>query len=195
MHLYPVKYENIFRVCAGIVLALLLCAAAAGTTFAFNHYELDTAALKELTAQDDFDVTITQKTVTDDINWGNDEGEDILTLSMKNNTTQQEVDQITVLVVCYGEDNRAEKLKSKMGFSLFDPGAKDKRELSVLTFDDLAAAPGADFQVTIPCRHSNFTGVGALVAQYTDGDGNEITNPIVEQWQELALGSPTHILD
>ena len=99
------------------------------------------------------------------------------------------------MVVCFNDENKACELSGKHEFMGLQLGSKEKRELSVLTFEDLNAQPGASFQVTIPCRHSFFTGASALAAQYASDTGEEITNPLAETWQELALGSPTHILD
>ena len=188
------------RFAAGVCLTVLLLAQTGlMPVLAFNHYSIDVETLKETTKQDTFEVSITKKTVADGVSGGAEGGPDILTLSI-DNMSESRVDGIVVMVVCFDDENKACAFEGSsdpysLDFSITPVGSKEKRELYVYTFDGLNVSPGASFQVTIPCKHNNFTGASALVAQYTTDSGEEVTNPLAEEWQELALGSPTHILD
>ena len=172
------------------ILALAFCLLPL-SALAFNSYPIDVDAMKALEKTDTFDVIIAKKTVADGANseWWQP---DILTLTVDNNSDAS-LSQITVMIVCYDEEGLTTELQGQKGISTFT-SYKEKRELNVLTFD-VSAKAGATFQQNIPCAHSHFSGLRALIVQYVDSDGNAVTNPLYEAWQELALGSPTHILD
>lgn len=177
---------------------LTICLLLSSAAFAFNSYWIDVEELKALTKSDPFPLTITKKTVTDHVNSAGgptgDGNTDMLTLTVENHTGTV-VNELVILVVCYGDDGYSRRLTSSGGLSYSISLGTDARELGgVLTFSDRSDADGSTFQLNIPCSHYNFTGAQAIVAQYTAGD-ETVTNPLAEEWQELALGSPTHILD
>lgn len=173
------------------LLAALACLLAA-PALAKNHYAIDTDALKALEKTDTFDVTIVKKTVTDGANSGDLGNPDVLTLTVENRSGAQ-IASLVVLAVAYDDANTAQDLQGSglIGISI----GEQKRELDTLTLDGLAIGAGQTHQLNIPCDHDNFTGVRTLVAQYVTDAGQTVTNPLYPQWQELALGSPTHILD
>ena len=181
--------KRFLTICAA--LALVICLAPVSVLAYFNSYLIDVDALKALEQTDEFDVRITKKTVTDGAN-SDFAQPDILSLTVENNSGST-LSQIIVLMVCHDGGNMTVKLQNDN--AIYVAGTKSKRVLSTFTFEDLNAAPGAVFQQNIPCTHSNFTGVRTLVVQYTDSEGTAVTNPLYADWQELALGSPTHILD
>ncbi len=172
------------------VLVLILCSFLAMEAFAFNHYAIDVDALKELTAADTFEVKITKKTVVDKVSTDLSSPSDMLTLTVENGSGRK-VDSLKVMIVCYDEEHLAAQLASS-GLPTLSAG-HEKRKFRL---EEFAPENGQSttFQINIPCTHSNFTGASALVASYTS-DGTEIVNPLAEEWNELALGSPTHILD
>ena len=181
------------RMCVCLALCALLVCALPLSALAFNSYAIDVDALKALEQQDTFEVKIVKKTVTDGANSADFSIRDILTLDVQNGFGKA-LAQVSVLVVCYDEENQTKSLR--LGNYMSISSGREKRSLYSSTFDDVNAPGGASFQLNIACSHSNnFTGARALVAQVVTADGETLTNPIYEQWQELALGSPTHILD
>ena len=176
------------RICCALCAALMALLPVAALA-AFNNYSLDVEALKAVEATDAFEVRITGKSVTDGA--GSDySNPDILTLNVHNDLAAP-VTQITILLVAYDDAGTAQNLHG--GLSSISIGSV-KRELTTLSFDDVSIPAGGELPLNIECQHSNFTGVRALVVQAVTADG-EFTNPLYEQWQEVALGSPTHILD
>ncbi len=173
-----------------LALCALLTCALPLSALAFNNYSLDVDALKALEQQDTFEVKIVKKTVTDRANSNNFSIPDILTLDVENGF-DKDLAQVSVMVVCYDAENKAQPLQGNSNVLT----VRQKRKLYSSTFEDVNAPGGASFQLNIACSHSMFTGARALVAQVVTADGETFTNPIYEQWQELALGSPTHILD
>ena len=187
------------RICLIISMALVMCLAAGMNAHAmpFNSYHVDVDAIKELAGTDTFDVKVVKKVVADDVNTGSimNYNPDMLTLTVEAGPAVSSLSEVVIMVVCYDEGQMTQSLT---GSGIGDIGTgKSKRQFAVLTFSDLDQA-GGTFQVSTKCDHDNFTGAQALVAQYTGMcDGKEVqeTNPLAAQWQELALGSPTHILD
>ncbi|MDO4865064.1 MAG: DUF5780 domain-containing protein [Clostridia bacterium] len=178
------------RMCVCLALCALLACALPLSALAFNNYALDVDALKALEQQDPFEVKIVKKTVTDGANSNDFSNPDILTLDVQNGFGKA-IAQVSVMVVCYDGENLAQPLQGNSNLIT----VREKRKLYTSTFEDVNAPGGASFQLNIACGHSKFTGARALVAQVVTADGETLTNPIYEQWQELALGSPTHILD
>ena len=181
--------KRIISICAAF--ALVLCLLPVSALAYFNNYPIDVDALKALEQTDEFDVRITKKTITDGAS-SDFNNPDILTLTIENGSDKA-LTQVVVLLVCHDADNISMKFQNEGG--IYVGSVKSKRVLNTFTFEDLNVAPGAVFQQNIPCTHGNFTGARALVAQYTDSEGDAVTNPLYADWQELALGSPTHILD
>ena len=175
----------------GLLLALAMCAAFSAPAFGFNHYKIDVDALKELTATDTFELKITKKTVADDVNSSFSEPNDMLTLTLEN-TSGKKVESLKVMIVCYDAQNAAASLESAGLVSSIGTGS-EKRKFALKEFSVDNGQSGT-FQVSMPCTHDNFTGASTLVASYT-AEGEEVVNPLAEEWNELALGSPTHILD
>ena len=173
-----------------LCLTLALCLAPAGA-LAFNNYALDVDSLKAVEQTDAFGVKITRKVVTDGVSTDSLYNNDMLSFEITNDT-EHEIAQLVVLAVCHDAEGKAQPLTNE-GLSMIV--GREKRTLQVLTFEPTGAAPGAVVTVSVACDHDGFTGVRALVAQYTTAEGEAVTNPLYEQWQEVALGSPTHILD
>lgn len=172
------------------LMTLLLSCCLVQPLFAFNHYQIDVDALKELTGTDTFEVKITKKTVTDDVNKTFGEQPDMLTLTMANDTGKT-IESLKVMIVAYDAENKAVELESSLSVDM--ASGCEKREFALKEFaPDNGAA--STISLNLPCTHDNFTGAQALVASYT-ADGEEVMNPLAEEWNELALGSPTHILD
>ena len=177
------------RISSLLLVLLFLFPAAA---LAFNHYSLDVDALKAVEQEDTFDVRITRKVVTDDVKTDTIYNRDLLSFEITNGSPYT-LSQLTILAVCHDEEGKAATLTGSYGYSLII--GSEKRTLQVLTFEPAGAEPGAVFTVSVACEHAYFSGVRALVAQITAADGQVFTNPLYERWQEVALGSPTHILD
>ena len=183
--------KNILRSLAAVViLSLSISAGSAMSVFAFNRYAIDVDALKELTKTDTFEVRVTKKTVTDGVTSGFNQPNDMLTLTIEN-TSGKTVERVKVMIVCYSAENTAAPLASS-GLPSISSGS-EKRQFRLEEFAPENGAGGM-FQLNVSCTHSGFTGASALVASYTC-EGEEIVNPLAEEWNELALGSPTHILD
>lgn len=176
---------------AVLLLALLLSQAALA---GFNHYAIDVEALKALEATDTFCCRITKKTVTDGANQGvNLHNQDILTLTCELEEGTQEVTGMVVLIVCHDAEQKAVALVNG-GLSSISMG-DEKRTLQTQVSEGISLTSAVPYQLNIACDHSAFTGARALVAEVTFADGTTLVNPLVEEWQELALGSPTHYLD
>lgn len=179
---------------------LLLCALLPASSLAgeeiyyFNEYPVDIDALKALEQGDSFDVRVTKKVVTDGVDSTSKTGNrDMLSLTVENKS-EKTVASLVILAVAYDKENKAKELQNTITEVVSFSG-RAKRTISTLAFDTVSIAPGSFSILSVPCRHSNFTGVRVLVAQYTDSEGNTYTNPLYPEWQELALGSPTIILD
>ncbi len=184
-----------------LALALLFCLvfpavsmSEGGEKFSFNSYPVDVDALKALEEQDAFEARVTKKTVTDRVNASSGTlNRDILSMTVQNDSSVT-ISGVVILAVAYNEEKYSAELQSSMLNGLGIDGTA-KRTISTLVFDSLAIAPGTAGILTAPCAHYNFTGVRVLVAQYTDAEGRSYTNDLYPEWQELALGSPTIILD
>ena len=180
--------KNVLRRIAALIVCLCLLPAAA---LAFNNYHLDVDQLKAVEQKDEFPVRITRKLVNDGASGDSYNNRDVLSFEITNNASY-EVTQVIVLAVCHDAEGNAQRMTSS-GISLVTMD-NEKRALLTLTYD-VTIAPGATVTVSNECDHGQFTGVRALVAQVTAADGTAYTNPLYEEWQEVALGSPTHILD
>lgn len=192
------KNKTVIRVLALLLLCALLPAAAFAEEeeeyYFFNIYPVDVDALKALEQEDPFELRVTRKVVTDGVSSSMSDGNrDMLSLTVEN-TSGETVTSVIILAVAYDGDNDSTELKEP-GYGIVAYSGRAKRQVSTLIFNDVSIAPGGSTVLNTPCNHRNFTGVRVLVAQYTDEDGEEHTNPLYEEWQELALGSPTIYLD
>ncbi len=172
-----------------LALALLLSLLPA-SSLAFNHYAVDTEEVKAIEKEDAFDVRITRKTVTDKAS-GDLNNPDVLTFEITNSSPYA-ISEVVIQAVATSEEGEAVQIKST-GYLSLSMG-KEARKLLVLSWP-VSATPGAVFQVMQPCSHSNFTGIRAIVSQYTTADGQVFENPLLPAWREAALGNPTHWLD
>ncbi|MBQ6594223.1 MAG: hypothetical protein IJH78_00990 [Clostridia bacterium] len=173
-----------------LTLVLLLLAPCA---LAFNSYTVDAEALKALEQTDTFPVKVVKKTVADGVGSSLDlYNRDMLTLTVEN-ASDRTVAGMVLLAVSYDAEGKTVPLENSglIGIKM----GSEKRSLQTITLEELSLAPGGSFAQNIPCDHSRFVGVRVIVAQVTFEDGEAVENPIWEEWQELALGSPTHYLD
>lgn len=173
-----------------LVLALSLCFLPAAA-LAFNHYAVNPEEVKAIEKEDTFDVRITRKTVTNGAG-GELSNPDVLTFDITNSSPYK-ISEVVIQAVATNEEGKAVKIEGSMGLYSMSMG-KDARRLLVFSWP-VSAAPGAVFQVMQPCSHLTFTGIRAIVSQYTTADGQVFENPLFAAWSEAALGSPTHILD
>ena len=185
------------KICFSLALILLLClvsAVSTATDYSFNRYSVDVDALKALEQQDTFGVRVVKKVVTDRVNSGlRSPTPDMLTLTIQNDSSVT-VTGCVILAVAYDENMKAGELQpASSGLASMEGTAK--RKISTLVYESLSIAPGTVRIENVPCAHSNFTGVRVIVAQYTDSEGQTYTNELYPEWQELALGSPTIILE
>ncbi len=181
--------------CAFLSLLLLLPLWPAGSeeegqAYAFNRYELDPEAMKALEQQDEFPVRVTKKVVTDGVKKMTD-NPDMLTLTVENRSGDT-VAALVLLVVAYDEDNRATPIQWTNTVALTGTA---KRQISVWPYDSLDLKPDGTWILNVSCEHRLFKGVRVLVAEYTDAEGETHVNELNGEWQELALGSPTIVLD
>jgi len=190
------KNRLFVRMLAVLLLCALLPAASLADeeVFLFNKYPVDVDALKALEQEDSFAVRVTKKVVTDDVDSSSKLGNrDMLSLTVENKS-EKTISTLVILAVAYDDDKKSSQLQNSdvggVGYA-----GRAKRTISTLSFDTVSIAPGGFTILSTPCRHGYFTGVRVLVAQYTDSEGNTYTNPLYPEWQELALGSPTIILD
>ena len=173
-----------------LALALFLLLVPQFALAGFNHYSVDVDALKALEATDTFDARIIRKTVTDSVG-STLYNDDNLTLTVENSGSLA-VTGFVVIMVCYDDEHKAVDI-SNNGLQI-NTGT-EKRRLHTSEVEDLHIGPGETYEMNIRCEHSQFTGVRALIAQATFEGGRSRENPLYPEWQELALGSPTHYLD
>lgn len=180
--------KRLFNALALLLVFSLLPA----SSLAFNHYAVDAEAVKAIEKEDPFDVRITRKTVADNISTepGNP---DMLTFEVQNGSSH-ELSGLVICAVAIDTEGKAAPLKGSASFYYSISMGSEGRKLQVLSWS-VSAAPGALFQVLQPCSHSGFSGLRAIVSQYTTSDGQVFVNPLYETWAEAALGNPTHILD
>lgn len=172
---------------AFVIVSVFLC----GTALAFNHYMVDVDALKETEKSDTFEVKINRKSISEKTN---DDLyiPDTLIFELSNNSSFQ-ISRIVITAVAYDEEGKAQKLDGRLE-SIGTLGSQEARKLITITSESLSAMPGDTFYIHQPCSYS-FSGVRAIVKEYTTSDGQTFTNPCFDAWQEIALGNPTHILD
>ena len=197
---YTMKDRVKNKICrfVGVLLTAVFLFPVHASALSFNSYPVDVDAIKALAETDTFEAKVTKKTVSDDVNNSGVAGTnpDMLTLTVETGTELEELHEAVIMVVCYDEEKMSQSLTGG-GIMAVSIG-ESKRQITVLTFSDLKEKGGSTFQVNTPCYHGGFTGAQALVAQVKGlkgGQETELTNPIAADWQELALGSPTHILD
>ena len=186
------------KISIGLVLVLLFClisAVSAGEKdYSFNKYPVDVDAMKALEKQDTFGVRVVKKVVTDRVNTSlRAANPDMLSLTIQNDSSVT-VSECVILAVAYDENMMSAELQPEAQISLSLNGTA-KRKISTFMMNSLKIAPGATLIKNIACNHSRFTGVRVIVAQYTDSEGQIYTNELYPEWQELALGSPTIILE
>ena len=170
-----------------LVLSLLTLPA-----LAINHYQIDTEALKALEKSDTFDLRITRKVITDGANSADIRNQDILSFELSS-SSDANITSIVITCAAHDENGAAQQLMNG-GLSAIRMGTEARR-LTDISFTTKEASPGAVFTLSQPCDHSQFTGVRAIVREYTTDSGIVVVNPLFEAWQEEALGRPTHILD
>ncbi|MBR0463504.1 MAG: hypothetical protein IJJ23_03870 [Clostridia bacterium] len=176
------------------VLCLILCLCLwAAPALAFNNYAVDVDALKAVEQQDTFNVKITRKTVTDKAN-GDFNNPDILAFEVTNGSDAA-IAQIVIALVAHDAEGKAQQIQSAGLSAISMNMGTDARRLTEITFTPAGASAGAVFTLSQPCDHGRFTGVRAIVKEYTTESGETIANPLFDEWQEEALGRPTHILD
>jgi len=178
--------------CLMISLCLILILWTASAMASFNHYTFDVDALKAIEQTDTFAVRITRKTVTDKATGGDLHNQDVLSFEVTNNSNSG-ISGIVIACVAYDANNTAQSLRSE-GLSAISMG-NTARCLTEITFTPENASAGAVFTLNQSCCHSNFTGVRAIVKEYTTESGEVVANPLFTAWKEEALGRPTHILD
>ncbi len=169
---------------------LMFCSILTQSVWAFNNYKINVDALKELTATDTFDLKVTKKVVMDDVDSSFGGPHDMLVLTVENSSGVK-AESLKVMIVCYDTEQYAQQLVLPSGIQQVRGHEKRQFTLQEFAVENLQAQ---SITLNIPCSHSSFTGAQALVASYT-ADGEEVMNPLAEEWNELALGSPTHILD
>lgn len=118
---------------------------------------------------------------------------DVLSLTVTNELPKT-VENITICMVAHNEANQAIWPEGK-NFSSFNNTLK--RNLYIASWENVDLKPGGSKVLTIDCKHA-FAGVRAIVARVSVKAGDvtvDLDNPILEEWCELALGSPTHYFD
>ena len=186
------KLKNICRIIALLMALTLWPMISLGETgYSFNRYTLDPEAMKELEKKDTFPVRVIKKVVADGVNSSARDNPDVLSLTVENQSSET-VKDIVLLVVAYDEGNRAAPIQ---GTGIAGMKGTNKRSISVWPQEALNLEAGKSQIINVACQHSQFTGLRALVVEYTDAEGNTYVNDLYEQWQELALGSPTILLD
>ena len=124
------------------------------------------------------------------------ENNDVLSLTVTNELPQT-VKGLIICLVAYDSANRAKWPIATAHDHSISMGYY-KRNLYMATWEEVDIESGGSKTVTIDCNHDKFTGVRALVARVTveaDGAETALDNPLLEDWYELALGSPTHYFD
>ncbi len=183
------------RICFSLALILLfsLISAVSADQYSFNSYPVDVDAMKALEQQDTFGVRVVKKVVTDHVNSSlRSANPDMLSLTIQNDSSVT-VTECVILAVAYDQDRMSADLQPSS--QLIAMNGTAKRTISTFPLDKLDIAPGTMLIKNIACHHSGFTGVRVIVAQYTDSEGQIYTNELYPEWQELALGSPTIILE
>ena len=100
------------------------------------------------------------------------------------NSTGASIKDITVIVVGYADYN-GKKAAVIVGEGLSVPG-RSGYERAFIT-NDVVIDDGASDTIAIQCRADSFTGVQIIVASYVDADGNEVSNPIVDEWRNAII--------
>ena len=195
--------KKLFRILPVLLLLVFLPAAALGG-YSFRSYTLDVDAMKAMEKEDTFEVRVTKKVVTDDVHSSslNNANGDMLSLTVENSSSGT-VTGVVILAVAYvdstGEGETEKEYLSvplqSRGLGIEVSTGYAKRTISTLTMDGLNIGPGTSAILNVPCDHDYFDGVRVLIAQYTDSEGQDHINGLYPEWQELALGSPTIILD
>lgn len=169
-------------------LAAIMCLSCAA--LAEYKWPIDVDALKALEAADEFGVRITKKTVHSSDNAFLYNG-DTLTLSVTN-ASDAAISQLVVLLVPYDDDNMKSRFEYEPPHIEFQES--HRREI-IITTQDVNMLPGDTYNIMLSCQRSYFKSVRALVYMVVTADGQTFVNPIGDDWYELAMGSPTHILD
>ena len=170
-----------------IALALCLCLSLACAARADAYgYKIDVSAMKALEAADAFPVKVTLKKVVEeyfDTELMDNNG-DLLAFTVENGT-DGEVSGFTLYFVAYDDGELTQDITSGIVSSIASGG---KPQLSTVTPPDVSIAPGGTYETGLAVNYSRFTGVRAMIADYTLPDGTVVENPAFAAWQTLAYG-------
>lgn len=169
------------------LLALLLLVFLTGAAQAADYgYEIDVPAMKALEEASAFPMRVTEKKVVveqfDTDNWN--DPTDALMITVANDTNAT-VTEVRLCYVAYDADNCTCDIE---GTSISIPSFDAAPKISSVTKSGISLAPGEKTVFTTKVSFDRFTGLRAIVSQYTDDTGNTVANPDFARWQDMAFG-------
>ena len=145
---------------------------------------LDIKAIEELEAEDDFGVKIADKSVIEKYSVTvSAAGSDALVFDVENNTDSTVTDFEIYLV---GYDKNNNKVQVGIGIGSVNLGGQSHYVTTLSPAENSEIPAGESRKLMTYCKAHTFTGVKAIVASYTDADGEVHENPIAEDWYMLA---------
>ena len=175
------------------VLAAFLCAGLViGTgysAYADKHgYAIDPEAMKEVELASSFEVQVTEKKVVEECldTDSMDFNTDVLVLTVTN-AGSTPIRSIKVKYVAYNDENITTDVASSrsIAFNMMD----EAHEIfSAVSGEKETVEPGETCQLMQAVNFSLFTGVRAMVQEYTLEDGTVVSNPDYPTWESMAFG-------
>lgn len=145
---------------------------------------LDIKAIEALEAEDDFGVKIAEKSVIEKYSVTvSAAGSDALVFDVANNTDSTVTD-FEIYLVGYDKDNN--KVQVGIGIASVNLGGQSEYITTLSPAENSEIPAGESMKLMTYCKAHTFTGVKAIVASYTDADGEVHENPIAEDWYMLA---------
>ena len=176
------KARKMLCVLSALVLLLAVPAAVVAARYG---YAIDVDAMKALEASCSFPVCVTEKKIVRecfDVKRLSDESPDALVVTVHNGTDRV-VTGLKVGIVAYDEGNLVRNTVRTNSVS-YDASP----EITYMIKSDISLAPGESCIVTLRVNYSCFSGVRAMVAEYTTEDGASVANLDFGAWQNLAFG-------
>ena len=173
-----------------LTLALALTAGLLGgaALAAKDGYEIDVPAMKALEQGSQFPVRVVLKKVVEEYfttSYG-DPKTALLSFTLENGS-DSEIAAMTIYFVAYDDDSVTRDITPSSGIGAYY-GRNEQPELKTLPLSELAFAPGTTYVTGLAVDWKRFTGVRAIVAEYTTADGTVVQNPDFTAWQTLAFG-------
>ena len=153
-----------------------------------NAPKINLDKLKEIEAEDTFEVKVTNKEIVKNAVSGfSMDGNDAISVTFENGSDKT-ITAVSLLVAAHNENE--ELVKLSLSYTLGDNGL-----VSQYSSDELELAPGDSDTMGIKCNAEKISGARIIVYSYTTSDGETVENPIAMEWYKNVEFGKTTVLD